>query len=59
VETGSLYHVFGISLCSTNGPLCGVERNVVYFSIDYQGFRHREVNEFLDGRFVPVSAKVK
>jgi hypothetical protein len=51
VATNSLYHVEGIAECSTNGK--EGERAVVYFSMDYQGKRYREVSEFLDGRFVP------
>jgi hypothetical protein len=54
VETGSLYVVVGLALCSTNGPRDRVERSVVYHSLTYEGLRYREMDEFLDGRFVPV-----
>lgn len=53
VATDSLYHVLGVSRCSTNGERDGKEECVVYFSMDYQALRHREVGEFLDGRFTP------
>lgn len=57
VETDSLYVVLGIAECSTNGPRCGVERSVVYFSLTQQEWKYREVEEFLDGRFVPEPSK--
>lgn len=54
VETGSLYVVLGMAMCSTNGPRDKVEHSVVYHSLTYDGLRYREAGEFLDGRFVPV-----
>lgn len=59
VATNSLYHVMGVARCSTNGDREGKELSVVYFSMDYQGMRYRELNEFLDGRFEPVPALKK
>lgn len=53
VATDSLYHVIGLARCSTNGERDGKEDSVIYFSMDYQSLRYREVSEFLDGRFVP------
>jgi hypothetical protein len=53
VKTGSTYTVLGIALCSTNGPDENKREDVVYVSHSYQGLRTREINEFLDGRFVP------
>ncbi len=53
VKTDSLYHVIGVAHCSTNGDRENTEMSVVYFSLDYQTLRYREVSEFLDGRFVP------
>jgi hypothetical protein len=54
IKTNSLYHVLGIACCSTNGDREGKENSVIYFSMDYQGLRYREISEFLDGRFEPV-----
>lgn len=53
VKTGSLYHVLGVATCSTNGEREDKEVSVVYFSLDYQALRYRELGEFLSGRFVP------
>lgn len=57
VKTGSLYHVLGVARCSTNGEREGKENSVIYFSMTHQGLRYRDINEFLDGRFVPVPTK--
>jgi hypothetical protein len=54
VKTNSLYHVMGIARCSTNGERENKEDSVIYFSMDYQSLRYREVSEFLDGRFEPI-----
>lgn len=51
--TDSEYTVLGIALCSTNGEREHKEESVVYISHSFAGLRYREVNEFLDGRFVP------
>ncbi len=51
--TRSTYTVLGVSVCSTNGPRCGKERVVVYLSHTYSELHHREITEFLDGRFRP------
>ncbi len=53
VASGSLYHVLGVAVCSTNGERENEEESVIYFSLNYQSLRYREVGEFLDGRFVP------
>lgn len=53
-KSGGTYIVLGVSTCSTNGPCEGVERVVVYMSTTYQQLRHRDVKQFLDGRFVPM-----
>lgn len=55
VVTGSFYTVFGIASCSTNGPREGVEESVVYVSHTYDGLLYRELSEFTDGRFEPVT----
>ncbi len=51
---GGIYVVLGLSICSTNGPLEGQERVVVYRSVKYGHLRHRAAEEFLDGRFQKV-----
>lgn len=53
-KRGGVYHVLGISTCSTNGPRDSQEEVVVYFSMTYQKLRHRDVEQFLDGRFEPI-----
>jgi hypothetical protein len=58
IKRGGLYHVLGVARCCTNGDRDRKEESVIYFSMDYQGLRYREVSEFLDGRFEPVPAKV-
>lgn len=56
-KTGGRYTVLGIARVSTNGVREGTEE-VVYLSHDYQGLRTRDLAEFLDGRFEPLSASV-
>jgi hypothetical protein len=56
VKTKSTYTALGVSRCSTNGPGEGVEC-VVYWSDTYRGLRHRDADEFLDGRFVPLASQ--
>lgn len=51
---GGLYTVIGVSTQSTNGPGDGFARVVVYCSNKYGKLRHRDLPEFLDGRFTPV-----
>lgn len=53
-RTGNLYHVIGVSVCATNGAAEG-QVCVVYFSVSEQILYHRNIREFLDGRFIPVS----
>lgn len=52
---GTLYHVIGVALCSTNGERNQKETSVIYFSISTQKLWYREIGEFLDGRFEPVT----
>jgi hypothetical protein len=52
---GGMYVVLGISTCSTNGERDGKEEVVVYWSFKYESLRHRDVTEFLDGRFQPFA----
>lgn len=52
-KSDALYRVLGVATCSTNGPGEGVDRAVVYHSLDRREWRYREVGEFTDGRFVP------
>jgi len=52
--TQDWYFVTGISTCSTNGPRDGKERVVHYYSQTRKEPRHREIGEFLDGRFLPL-----
>lgn len=54
-RNGGVYVVVGVSTCSTNGPADGVERVVVYYSTTYGRLRHRELSEFMDGRFVELA----
>jgi hypothetical protein len=54
-RTGSTYTVLGVSESSTNGE--EGKRVVVYVSHTYQQLRHRDLSEFLDGRFEPVPAE--
>jgi hypothetical protein len=53
VATGSTYTALGVARCSTNGPRENLELSVVYVSHTYGDLHYREVNEFMDGRFVP------
>jgi hypothetical protein len=53
VKTGSTYTVLGVSTSSTNGPGEGVDKVVIYVSHTHQQLRHRDIAEFLDGRFCP------
>lgn len=55
-KTASTYTVFGVSTCSTNGS-DGGKKVVVYISHTGQHLRHHDLNEFLDGRFVPLLPK--
>jgi hypothetical protein len=52
---GGLYLVLGFVTDSTNGPQDGRE-SVLYYSLAYKAYRHRETGQFLDGRFVPLNA---
>lgn len=51
-KSGHLYWVVGISTCSTNGEQNG-KKSVVYQN-GYGEMFNRELDEFLDGRFVPM-----
>lgn len=53
IKTNSTYTVIGISECSTNGS--EGDRVVVYLSHAKQILHHRDMREFTDGRFEPVS----
>ncbi len=53
---GGRYIILGIAMCCTNGSRDKVEESVIYYSVDYHGLRYREINEFCDGRFVPIYA---
>jgi hypothetical protein len=53
--TGSYYTVIGIGTCSTNGDREHKEESVVYVSHSHQHLCYREINEFLDGRFHPIT----
>jgi hypothetical protein len=55
IATGSAYTVVGIAVCSTNGERENEERSVVYVSHTHGVLRYRELSEFLDGRFAPIS----
>lgn len=50
---GSTYTVLGVSQCSTNGNES--ERAVIYVSHTYGVLHHREVSEFMDGRFKQIT----
>lgn len=51
VKTGSTYTVLGIGRCGTNSR--EGEESVIYVSHAYGRLCYRDVDEFLDGRFVP------
>lgn len=53
--TNSYYTVIGIALCSTNGDREYKEQSVVYISHTHQHLCYREISEFLDGRFHPIT----
>ena len=55
VVSNSTYTVIGVAADSTNG--FEPREVVVYVSHHYQGLRVRELNEFMDGRFVRVPSK--
>jgi hypothetical protein len=57
IATGSFYTVLGIGTCSTNGEREHKEESVIYWSDTHQHWCYREVDEFLDGRFIPVDDK--
>lgn len=48
-KTAAMYTVIGTSICSTNGH--EDERAVVYISNEKHMIHHRELSEFMDGRF--------
>lgn len=52
-KTGNTYTVLGVSTSSTNGPGEEGKRVVIYVSHTHQQLRHRDIAEFLDGRFCP------
>lgn len=54
---GGLYVVLCVATCSTNGHRDGVEKSVVYHSLKYGHVRYRELSEFMDGRFIELSAE--
>jgi hypothetical protein len=50
---GGLYIFLSTSVCSTNGE--GEDKEVVvYWSCTHKAERHRDIDEFLDGRFIPT-----
>ncbi len=54
VKTNSTYTVLGISLQGTNGPGEHEAECVIYVSHTHGHLAHRDISEFLDGRFQPV-----
>jgi hypothetical protein len=54
LKTWGTYTVLGVSVSPTNGPGERMDRVVVYVSHTYQALRHRDLGEFMDGRFEPV-----
>lgn len=54
---GGVYLVTGVSTSSTNGDHQEGQRVVHYLSFKYREPRHREISQFLDGRFVPLDVQ--
>ncbi len=52
-KTGNFYTVVGIAINSTNGEING-QLGVVYSCQRTGELYYRELNEFLDGRFIKV-----
>jgi hypothetical protein len=53
IKGASTYTVLGVSKCSTNGNES--ERAVIYISHTYGVLHHRELSEFMDGRFEEIT----
>lgn len=53
-KSKSTYTVLGVAVEMTNNSFEYNQGKVVYVSDTYQGMRVRLVEEFLDGRFVPI-----
>lgn len=55
VKRECVVRIICVSTCQTNSdPGCGSRRDVVYMEIENLEIHHRELSEFIDGRFVPV-----
>lgn len=54
LKRGTTYEIIGISECATNGDNEG-QQVVVYRGLHNGELWHRNVHQFLDGRFMPIS----
>jgi hypothetical protein len=55
-DTRSTYIAVGIGRCSTNGPEENKTRYAMYWSDTKAEYKVRKLEEFLDGRFVPLGS---
>ena len=55
LRSGGTFTVLGVARCSTNGS--EEDRSVIYVSHTFGELLYRQVSEFMDGRFVPVTVQ--